>query len=98
PGALHSVPARRSSDLIAAVSCGINPQRGISGEEVLNRLVQSGPPVLRRHSYGFSCKSRIGSGQREFCRVSSADGDIGNFLKRIRSEEHTSELQSRLEL
>src|SRR5207247_6895318 len=82
PGYTHSFPTRRSSDLTYA------PLSTVTCASRASRRPETSAAVRRRISHG----SRVGLATNSSRRSNST------LTGRPRSEEHTSELQSRVEL
>src|SRR5205807_9304537 len=93
PQPLHSFPTRRSSDLISPLASGHqNPIRRIPEFQIVIRHSQ---PAIRIPS-----ASRSDIEQSSTClgeniaTIDEVQFDLLSHSKRLRSEEHTSELQS----
>src|SRR5690606_41311895 len=81
PRALHSLPTRRSSDLSQVLVA--------KGDEVRRRLLPA-DQLAQDAQAGRQVAQRVGE------EVDEHDRDAGGLdLRHLRSEEHTSELQSR---
>src|SRR5699024_12131335 len=90
--ALHSVPTRRSSDLIDGKRVGMVMRVDIPGSgEVGAMVAQCAPAILRQ-----APTSVLVIGYES--AVGDAAGAVAAFGECLRSEEHTSELQSRFDL
>src|SRR5207249_11288389 len=88
PPALHSFPTRRSSDLRHRNFYAFGP---------LNTPLRD--PPFHRHKRHPSFRAKRGISLRSFSVVHSAPHDVISALCPLcRSEEHTSELQSRFDL
>src|SRR5204863_7487293 len=91
--ALHSFPTRRSSDLLHAPERQTDPSLLdvlLREDAVLPRLLHLGAHVEQR-----AARHRIALADGPVCEVAEGEGTFG---AERRSEEHTSELQSRRDL
>src|SRR5690606_41059311 len=93
---LHSFPPRRSSDLSAASSAFFAVGSGLGSVE-FDVLVT---PALKRglKPVGFEVVVSSGSGSVDLFSDVSSMASFSTFFGSFRSEEHTSELQSREKL
>src|SRR5690606_39989443 len=82
---LHPLPTRRSSDLL------IDPARG---RLVVPGGLAAGDAVFAQH-YHFGLTHWVGAGPFPHVADLSPDDEVTGELPSGRSEEHTSELQSR---
>src|SRR5205823_15090052 len=86
-GHLHSFPTRRSSDLVEALARRLVERRQLEAHRRLGGCGTGGgsAAALRR-------AARAGTGLLLFLQL--RDGGIDGHVLAVRSEEHTSELQS----
>src|SRR5207247_7888220 len=94
--ALHPFPTRRSSDL----SCGPDPRISAATQRVDDCRVRSprrkgGPQTRASKPYSLDKPHSISAGSP---RHLTAYGERRNGIRLTRSEEHTSELQSRVDI
>src|SRR5690606_41508217 len=85
PPALHSFPTRRSSDLAAAdaIAADINQYAVTWGSKDLREAIAG------------DCASRLGMAIDPDRQITVCCGSTEAMIATLRSEEHTSELQSR---
>src|SRR5690606_41588957 len=81
---LHSFPTRRSSDLVEQLCIAL-----------IYKYMHYHPTHFHLGYLFDLCKSFTNIGEEIFPRQSEEDQELFQILSRPRSEEHTSELQSR---
>src|SRR5699024_11480382 len=91
--ALHSLPTRRSSDLV-----DMTLEHCTEGHLIVDEMVKAGFPCAVGPSFGNATKVELKNKTWETPGILAAAGCQVSIITDARSEEHTSELQSRFDL